>query len=297
MDIQLNRYKILIVGGDAREIILATRLVAVGASVKVVGLPIKNEKIELYEEIIEGLRGVDIVILPVPGINDRGEVHMPYSERKYKLSKDVFCNLPAGTPIIVGVARQALRNMVKECGLKLIEVMNLDEVAILNSIPSAEGAIQIAMEKSLITIHGSRSLVLGFGRTGMTLARMLHVLSSKVTVVARDAAQRARAVEMGLEAVDISILQKKIVEVDFIFNTIPAMIIDKVVLKKIKHSALIIDLASSPGGTDFKIAEERGIKAILAPGLPGKVAPKTAGNILADIIPKIIVDELSSRVI
>ena len=56
-----------------------------------------------------------------------------------------------------------------------------------------------------------------------------------------------------------------------------------------KHT-VIIDLASPPGGTDFALATEMGIKTIHALGLPGKVAPVTAGRILAAFYPALLAD-------
>jgi len=78
-------------------------------------------------------------------------------------------------------------------GIQLIETANLDELAILNSIPSAEGAIQMAMDATKITIHGSASFVLGLGRFGTTLARMLHGIGAQVTGVARKPSDLARS--------------------------------------------------------------------------------------------------------
>ena len=54
---------------------------------------------------------------------------------------------------------------------------------------------------------------------------------------------------------------------------------------------MIIDIASSPYGTDFAAANNLGIKAMQCPSLPGKVAPKTAGKIIADGILNIIKEE------
>ena len=58
---------------------------------------------------------------------------------------------------------------------------------------------------------------------------------------------------------------------------------------------LIVDLASKPGGTDFRYAEKRGIKALLAPGLPGIVAPKTAGQIVANVLSQLLLELLQQR--
>ncbi|KJR96591.1 MAG: dipicolinate synthase [Peptococcaceae bacterium BRH_c4a] len=295
---QLKGVAVAMLGGDARQVILAERLEALGVRVKAVGVPFPEKRcrgIEICREISEGLEGVQAVILPVPGVNDRGELYTVLPDRPLILSGELLSCLPAGTPVLVGMARKVLREMTGRCNLRLIELMGLDEVAILNSIPSAEGAVQMAMENSSITIHGSSSLVLGFGRTAITLARLLAAMGSRTTVVARNPAHRARAVEMGLGAADYTQLGDAAAKADFLYNTVPAMVLDKEALSRVSPEALIIDLASPPGGTDFEEAQRLGIKAILAPGLPGKVAPKTAGRILADVVPRILAEELTLR--
>ena len=149
------------------------------------------------------------------------------------------------------------------------------------------------MEATSITIHGSNSFVLGFGRTGATLARLLHGMGAKVTVVARQQAQQARIYEMGMRPVTYAELPVRVPEADIIFNTVPDLILSSCILGKVSDEVVIIDLASPPGGTDFDAAKRLGIKALLAPGLPGKVAPKTAGRILAQVIPRLLIENLA----
>ncbi|MNI90220.1 Dipicolinate synthase subunit A [compost metagenome] len=100
---------------------------------------------------------------------------------------------------------------------------------------------------------------------------------------------------MGLNPFYTSKLMSHVRDVDLLFNTIPSMIITAQVIAHMPHRAVIIDLASKPGGTDFRFAEKRGIKAILAPGLPGIVAPKTAGRIMADSMSRIIMEDARTR--
>lgn len=285
-----------VLGGDTREAVLAGALAEAGCLVRTVGLPpVDHPGVLACPDLPAALAGARAVILPVPGTNDRGEVYSAFSGPPLVLTGGLLSSLPAGTPVLVGVARGALAGMAADSGLRLVEIMNRDEVAILNSIPSAEGAIQLAMENSAITIHGGKSLVLGFGRTGMTLARKLKALESVTVVVARNPVQRARAVEMGIGAVDFPELEDQAAGADFLFNTVPALVLDRRVLARVPAASLIIDLASPPGGTDFQEAGRIGIKAILAPGLPGRVAPLTAGKVLAEAVPRILMDELSLR--
>ena len=152
----------------------------------------------------------------------------------------------------------------------------------------------MAMENSPITIHGNESFVLGLGRCGWTLARTLKGMGSRVTGVARKPADLARAVEMGLKAVHFSDLEEEIGRAELIFNTVPQPVLDKVMLDRVAKDAVIIDIASIPGGTDFEYAQLLGIKALLAPGLPGIVAPKSAGRILAQVYPQLILRHLTT---
>ena len=88
----------------------------------------------------------------------------------------------------------------------------------------------------------------------------------------------------GYEPLPLDNLKDHIHEFDIIFNTIPSLILDDEILTKVKKDALIIDLASKPGGVDLAEAERLNIKTIHALGLPGKTAPVTAGEIIAESI-------------
>ena len=87
-------------------------------------------------------------------------------------------------------------------------------------------------------------------------------------------------------------LGKEVGDIDLLFNTIPSMIVTAQVISRMPRHSVIIDLASAPGGCDFRYAEKRGIKAMLAPGLPGIVAPKTAGIIMANTLVELISEQM-----
>jgi len=78
---------------------------------------------------------------------------------------------------------------------------------------------------------------------------------------------------------------------DIIFNTIPSLVIDEDLLRFIKKDAIIIDLASKPGGVDFDKAEEFGIKTIWALSLPGKVAPISSAEYIKKTLFSILEEE------
>lgn len=287
----LTGIKMAFVGGDARIMEVIKHASDLDASIVLIGFdqfetPLADTvKAELTPDV---LADVDAIVLPVTGMDDTGKVESKYSSTELMLEQKHFDAIPRHAQIFTGIARQKLSEICRQRNLRLVKLMELDEVAIHNSVPSAEGAIQMAMEHTDITIHGSRSVVLGFGRCGVTLARMLGGIGAEVTVCARKPADIARIQEMKLRAVPMNELEQAVREADLIFNTIPAMVLPAEVLAKVPRSSVIIDIASKPGGTDFRYAEKRGIKALLAPGLPGIVAPKTAGQILARTICRLL---------
>ena len=296
MSAGLKGISLAVVGGDDRELYLIPELQKLGAYI--VGVGFENAspipEMALASSLQEVVDKVDVLLFPMFGTDERGVVKAKYSASPIVLNKEVLQAIPARVPLIIGWARPALKSVAEKMGIQLVETITLNEITILNSIPSAEGAIQMAMEATNITIHGSQSFVLGLGRCGWSLARMLQGIGAHVTGVARKPSDLARAVEMGFHAVHLSDLEDEIGRAEIIFNTVPHLILDRVMLEKVARDTVIVDLASIPGGTDFEYAQMLGIKAILAPGLPGIVAPKTAGRILAQIYPQLILRHLTT---
>ena len=149
---------------------------------------------------------------------------------------------------------------------------------------NAEGAIQIAMEELPITLHDARVLVIGFGRLGKALAPRLRALGAHVWVSARRYEQRAAAQGMGLGSEGVDRLPDWLCSYDLVFNTVPAPVLGVEELAALKEGALVIDLASRPGGVDLDAAATLGVRVIWALSLPGKVAPVTAGRYIKDTV-------------
>ena len=235
--------------------------------------------------------GVSVLVCPVTGTDESGVL------RRSTTPVDLLEILSGADGIkvlVIGTARQPVREIAAAKGIKIVESMRDDELAILNSIPSAEGAVQIAMQHSDFTIHGSRSAVLGFGRTGVTLASTLLALKSTVTVAARKRQDLAKARALGHIPLRFCKLKSALPSLDLVFNTAPALVLPRELLSAVKKTCVIVDLASPPGGVDFDAAKELGITAILAPGLPGLVAPRTAGEILSSVVPRLVDEALES---
>ncbi|MDP4171931.1 MAG: dipicolinic acid synthetase subunit A, partial [Bacillota bacterium] len=231
--------------------------------------------------------------LPVPGTNLEGQVETIFSNEKVYFTEELLLQTPEHCVIYSGISNPYLTGITSNAKRKLVQLFERDDVAIYNSIPTVEGTIMMAIQHTDFTLHGSRIAVLGLGRVGMSVARTFHALGAKVSVGARKTEHLARITEMGVDPFHLNDLEREVRDTDILINTIPYLIVTASVLSKMPAHSLVIDLASKPGGTDFRYAEKRGIKALLAPGLPGIVAPKTAGQILANVLSQLLQEEQS----
>jgi len=283
---------IAVIGGDARYLELIRQLQL---------LPNKTIILVGFDKIEQGFTGLtqmdiheldasslDVVILPITGTDGHGNVETVFTDQTIVLPKQWFQQLKKSALIFTGITNEYLTTATKEANVTLIPLLDRDDVAIYNSIPTAEGTLLMAIEHTDYTIHSSRVIVVGFGRVGDTVANKFSALGAKVSVSASHIKDLARITERGLTAIPLNQLHEYTKNCDILINTIPAPVIKRNSIQQLPSHSIIIDLASKPGGTDFAFAKQRGIKAILSKSLPGVVAPKTAGKILADVIKQLI---------
>lgn len=291
----LKDIRVAMLGGDRRELELARGLIALGASVQLTGLP-EVAGARLNDDAGAAVEWAHVVIMPMSGPDGQGRVPTPLGGgTEIRLDETLLRRVGASRPLFIGVLPPPLLGAATEHGVRVVEWTAFDEIAIANSIPTAEGAVQLALEKLPVTIHGSQALVVGFGRCGVTLARLLHGMGSDVAVVARGAADRARVREMGMKPYTFGELGDAVAGRDVVFNTVPTVVITAAVLERTRDDVLIIDIASHPAGTNFEAAKRLRRRAKHVLGIPGKTAPLTAGRILAEHAPDLILAELQRR--
>lgn len=294
----LTNIHIAVIGGDARQLEVIKKLVEYDAKVSLVGF-------DLLEHALLGVgkctineiqfSTVDAVLLPVPGVNLQGEIETVFSNEKIVLTKEILDATPTHCTIYSGISNSKLDELVNDSNRKLVCLFERDDVAIFNAIPTVEGTIMMVIQNTDITIHNSNVMVLGLGRVGLSVARVFTALGAKVSVGVRRSEHYARAFEMGFEPFYLHELKSRVPNIDVCINTVPSMIVNAEVISLMPSHTLIVDLASKPGGTDFRYAEKRGIHALLAPGLPGIVAPKTAGQILAKVVCQLLQEQQDAK--
>ena len=282
---------ITIIGGDLRTVKLAKMLAKDGKLINTYGLEnaveLKNvDNIKLNYNIDEAIRNSEIVLGPIPLTKNGTELNSPYSKENIKIEE--LLKKIKGKKIIAGSAKKEIYDIIQENNIEFIDLMKQEKLVILNTISTAEGALQIAMEETEKTIFQSNVLILGFGRVGKTVANRFNLIGANVFCEARKDSDLAWIKAYGYKPIELKRLDENLNKFDIIINTIPKLVLDEKQINQIKKECLIIDLASAPGGVNFEKAKEKGIKAILALTLPGKVAPTTSAEFIKETLYDVI---------
>ena len=236
--------------------------------------------VEMCPTLEEALSHSRIVVGPVPLSSDRRRLSTPFGRNIVEL--DEFVEALRGKYLIAG--NIGIKDDLDNNDVQSTDLLKREEFSVLNTIATAEGTIQIAMEETQRTIHGSNVLVMGFGRTGKVIAKMLDGIGAKVYCEARKNEDISWIKAYGYNPIHLNDLNEHLDQFDIIINTIPFQILGDERLDLVRKDVVIVDLASNPGGVDRKAARERNIRVIWALSLPAKVAPVTSAEFIKETI-------------
>ena len=276
---------ITVVGGDLRIVKLIEMLNNDGYKVYTYALENSEELlsldgVEMCPTLEEAVSYSKVVVGPVPLSSDRRRISSPFGRNVVELED--FITALKGKYLIAGNIN--ITDKLEEMGVQSIDLLKREEFSVLNTIATAEGTIQIAMEETQRTVHGTNVLIMGFGRIGKVLAKMLDGIGAKVYCEARKNEDISWIKANGYNPIHLNDLDENLGKFDIIINTIPFQLLSAEKLDLVKPEAVIIDLASNPGGVDRKAAREKGLKVIWALSLPAKVAPLTSAEFIKETL-------------
>lgn len=278
MKIYLN--KAAIIGGDKRQAYLAEILEKEGYEVVTYAVNcVHGSKVSSLKE---ALKAVAVIAAPVPFLKG-GEIFSKEKKEDLSLEK-ILEYAPEGCKLFAGGIPTSFLKKAEEKGIICVDYLKDCRTVMENTVAVAEGTLAEAMKRSDRNLYKSFCIVLGYGRCGSTLASYLKRMGSHVAVYEKEEALKARATLLSDEVIEREKFPLYLEQADYIFNTIPAMVLPKALLEYVPKKALILDLASAPGGVDFEAAKDKGIQAVLLPGLPGSYAPKSSAEILGKLI-------------
>lgn len=295
-----NKLKIGLLGGDLRQRTVCSLMAERGAECAVWGIdsPSSGTVSENSVKCVDwkgALSGASAIVLPLPLTRDGVRLNCEQSVEKREIYipriTEIIQNTDRSSVLLAGKVPGNVMRMANEHNVRLIDYYEFEDFQIKNAVPTAEGAIAIAIEELDITLADADCAVIGYGRIGRALAQRLRALGSSVTCIARSRRDLAFAQCDGCHRMRLDSYRTSPPRFDIIFNTVPHIIFDDNVLSRMDKSEKIIDLASLGGGVDLNCAEKYGIRALKALSIPGKVSPVTAGRIIFDTVCDILTEE------
>ena len=277
-----------VIVGDLRISTLAKLLAEDGNNVFVYGMENanfieENTKIIKCKSVEEAIKSSNIIIGSIPFSKSKNEMYAIFSEEHIQIdelikgdnSKKIF---------IAGSISEDSKEILEKNYMEVVDIMEYEQLAILNTIATAEGAIEVAIKNTDTILHGKNVLILGFGRVAKIVAKKFQGLSANITCAARKPSDFAWITALGYNLIDINTIETEFWDFDIVINTVPKIIVDKDRMKFMKKNVLLIDLASEPGGFDKNDAKTLDLKLICALALPGKIAPVTSAEFIKQTI-------------
>lgn len=261
-----------VIGGDRRQAVLLELLRKDGHQAAAYGVAGETDW--------DGAVAAETVILPLPLCREGDTLNIAGEDRGVG---PLLRRLRRDQLILAGQVKPPQAALAKELGLELVDYFRREELTVANAAATAEGTVQVMLERMERSLLGSRCLILGYGRIGKLLSLRLTALGVHVTAAARRPESLAWARAYGCEARELGALTGTLSDFDAVVNTIPAPVLDAALLKELKPDCLCVDVASVQG-IDLMAAEALGLPCVWARGLPGRLMPRTAGAILRDTV-------------
>lgn len=210
------------------------------------------------------------LLLPVPSMNPDGTI------KGGGCLEAELSTLPETVTVIGG-------NLPSLPGHPAIDLLRDPFYLAENAAITAHCAIKHAVNRLPVTLDGCPVLIIGWGRIGKCLARLLRCLGAEVTVAARKAVDRAMIQALGYGSDTPSLLHRALSRYRVIFNTVPAPVLSLDRAARCREDCLKIDLASVKG--------IEGEDVLWARGLPGIDAPESSGMLIAKSIHQILAEQ------
>jgi dipicolinate synthase subunit A len=279
-DGELKGWTVAVVGGDVRMLEHMRLARLAGAKVQHYGsVPGAEEAAGRPQarSLADAVNAARIISCPIPGLGADDELYAKYTTEKLRLTADVLKGAAPGAMLFTCYSTPRMDEWAKAAAVKIIPYGTDDALSILHAVPTAEGAIRIAIENTEETLLGMDVLCIGFGRVGVSVAQAFEGMRSRVSVGARNPVQLARACAMNMTPIELRNLNSQIRNFGLIVSSAAGRVLDKDLLALTRPDVVIIDLCSPPGSVDFEAAKALQRKTIWGRAPAGR-APRRAGR-------------------
>ena len=194
-----------------------------------------------------------------------------------------LADIEDGAQIVLGKCTDEARAICESRDIKLYNIMQDEKFQAVNSRLTAEGALMVMIEHSVKSIIDCNVLVLGFGRMGAAVAKLLGKLDISLDVATTSSLRPAYAFANNV----LPMRDFDFAPYDIVINTVPLAVVNDADLTSMKKDAVYIDLASKPA-VNLEYARYLGVDADIYPALPAKTCPYSAAKAMQEYISEVL---------
>ncbi len=269
-----NNINFMIIGGDSRFSYIRNILENKGFYAK---------RIYPGDYRADDFQSTDVFILPVPVTRDNININTPLAGEYFYIG-DFLRLLPENCTVAGGLFSDDLSEKLEKKKIRVFDYYKDEKLTEENAIPTAEGVLGILINAVPSTINNLPCAVTGYGKCAKAIIKTLRCLGADITVFARNPNDIQDAVHRGLKAFSFNEMSREAHRFAAVINTVPARVIHKEIINNLRKDCVLIEIASAPFGIDFDAAKQQGINTIKAGSLPGRICPKTAGEIICNSV-------------
>ena len=273
-----------VIGGDTRMAYAAKHFRLLGFRTRMSGTELFDDKEikSLQADAGEAL-GSDVLVFGLPATKNGCSVWAPFAKQEIAFDT-IYEYIRPGQTVFGGMLPPEVRALLERSGACVTDYYKDEGLTLYNALLTSEAIVGILIKELPCCIAGNAFAVVGYGRIGFYLSKLLKGLGAQVTVFARSELQRAKAALAGLNALPLTSLSSDPQDMSALINTVPSPVIGERELRLLDPACLLVEAASSPYGIDKDLALSMGFVYYPAAGLPGKYAPKSAGYAIADAV-------------
>lgn len=280
-------YDYAVIGGDMRQVHLAKMFAREGSRVCHFALCAELKEGTQADLLPQLCGAAPCVIGPVPFSKNGDALNQSAYAQALPIDQ-ILSHMKSGQAFAAGCIPEDFRLKAVQKGVRVFDLMKDPQLCIFNALATAEGAICEGIKRSPVNLRHSFCAVLGYGKCGSALTSYLKGMHCRLYVFSNPIIERAQAAIVADETGSLEEFAACAGMFDYVFNTIPALTVDAKILEKMKQSAVIIDIASAPGGVDYETAQKLGLCAVLCPGLPGKYASVSSAEAVKKVVERFL---------
>ena len=197
--------------------------------------------------------------------------------------KELLCSVAKKSVLWSGALYEENKELVEEKKLVYHDITSNELFCLKNALPTAEGCVERIISLTPYNLSGTSVLVIGFGRVGSSVARLLRRMGANVAVLVRPGKSMDAALKSNFSVLNIYELDGK-KDFRILINTVAKKdVVNEKLLDFCLGLDTVIDLASG-NNLNRNILTKRKITFEDAKGLPGRFCPESSAKYIYDLI-------------